>query len=240
MSKIAILLPTRNRPNLLERFVDSVYKNCKNTENVSVYLYIDDDDELTQYALTSLSKKYGKKIKALVGSRILMSETANKLFSITDKEEDIIFLAGDDLVIRTFGWDELVISKFSEIPDKIALIHGDDLTLDPNYKSFATHPILHRRWIETVGYATPPYFSSDYADTWLNFIADSLNRKFKVDFINEHMHWTFGKSKMDMTYLENRQRFSKDNPASVYNSMLKKRVEDCEKLKALLNTTYEK
>lgn len=238
MSGIAVVLPTRNRPHLLERFVKSLYSNASNKHNISVYLYVDDDDNLTEYALKNLSVLYKNKIFSLVGPRILMSETANKLLPYI--KEDIFFLGGDDLVIKTNDWDDKIVQKFDSLEDKIGLIYGDDLTLNPSYKNFATHPILHRRWVSELGYLTPPYFSSDYADTWLNYIADNLNRKFKLDFINEHMHWTFGKSQVDMTYMENRNRFSKDNPIAIYNSLESKRNEDVLKLRKLIDTKYEK
>ena len=238
MNGIAVVLPTRNRPHQLERFVNSLYENAKNKENIFVYLYVDDDDTLTGYALKNLSSLYGNKIFSLVGPRILMSETANKLVPFV--KQDIFFMGGDDLIIRTKDWDEKIIEKFNSIEDKIALVYGDDLHPDPNYKNFATHPIVHRRWVEHLGYLTPPYFSSEYADTWLNYVADKLNRKFKLDFVNEHLHWVFGKAPRDLTYIETGMRHARDNPPAIYNSLQNKRDEDFVKLQKLLGTKHEK
>ena len=47
----------------------------------------------------------------------------------------------------------------------------------PRRKNFLTHGFLHRNWVETVGYFVPPYFSSDFNDTWLNEVADMIGRK---------------------------------------------------------------
>lgn len=229
MSSIAVVLPTRNRPDLLERFIDSLYSKAANKDAVRVYLYVDNDDQLTKRAFPSLAKNHPDKIKVLVGPRIIMSEMVNKLMPLV--KEDIFFLGGDDLVMMTHGWDDLVINKFNEIEDKIALLFGDD-TIQTN---LATHPIIHRRWVECLGYITPPYFSSDYADTWLNDLADSLNRKFKLSFVNEHRHWTNGKGQVDSTYVENRKRYSIDNPQEIYNNLYQKRLEDIQKLKKLIN-----
>jgi hypothetical protein len=156
----------------------------------------------------------------------------NKLMPLV--REDIFFFGGDDLVFRTSNWDLKIIEKFNLIQDKIALLYGDDLSLVPHLKYFATHPILHRKWVECLGYLAPPYFSSDYADTWLNELADSIGRKFKLDFVNEHMHWYFGKSPLDSTYAENRQRFSKDRPNELYDHLLQIRQQDIQKLKKAL------
>lgn len=224
MNKIAVVLPTRNRPHLLERFCYSVFENALNLDNVKIYLYIDEDDNLTNYGLKNIEEKYPNKIYKMIGPRILMSETANKLLPMI--KEDIFYLGADDLIIRTKGWDDLIINKFNEIEDKIALLYGDDCY----HAFFATHPILHRRWVEQLGYLTPPYFSSDYADTWLNDVSDKLGRKYKLPFVNEHMHFTFGKAPVDMTYAENRNRYVKDNPMDLYNRLADKRQEDVSKL----------
>lgn len=232
MSKIAVVLPTRNRPNLLKRFVDSLFDTCSNKDNISVYLYIDDDDRLTEFCIKELSHKYPLKIFSLIGPRIIMSDMVNKLLPLV--KEDIFFFGGDDLVLRTKNWDLEIIEKFNSIEDKIALLYGDDMTLDDKMRFFATHPIIHRAWVNCLGYLAPPYFSSDYADTWLNELADTLGRKFKLNFVNEHMHWTFGKSQLDSTYVENRKRFSKDNPPKIYNSLTDARINDLNKLKSVM------
>lgn len=234
MSKIAIVLPTRNRPQSLSRFITSVFDTCSDKNNISIYLYIDDDDRLTEPCVKELSHKYPAKIFSLIGPRIIMSDMVNKLLPYI--KEDIFFFGGDDLVLKTNEWDLEIINTFNAINDKIALLYGDDLTLDNNLKSFATHPILHRAWVNCLGYLAPPYFSSDYADTWLNELADSLGRKFKLKFVNEHMHWTFGKSPLDQTYIENRKRFSKDNPPQIYNSLADVRKNDLQKLRSLINS----
>jgi len=233
-SKIAIVLPTRNRPDLLDRFISSVYNTVSNEEVIKFYLYVDEDDCLTPTIIPTLNERYKDKIFVYTGPRIILSATVNMLIPFI--KEDIIFCGGDDLIFRTDNWDQMVISKFDESEDKIVLAYGDDL----NQKELATHPILHRRWIEALGYITPPYFSSDYSDTWLTELADKLGRKYKLDFVNEHMHFTIGKSPIDITYLENRNRFSKDKPYEIYQNLLPRREEDLEKLEKLKGTIYEK
>ena len=79
MSQIAIVLPTRNRPQLLSRFINSIFETCSNIDNVSIYLYLDDDDRLTEPCIKELSFKYPAKIFSLVGPRIVMSDMVNKL-----------------------------------------------------------------------------------------------------------------------------------------------------------------
>ena len=43
-----MLLPTRNRPELLKQFLDSVVQTSKDLSEIEIVLYVDDDDQSTQ------------------------------------------------------------------------------------------------------------------------------------------------------------------------------------------------
>ena len=51
---------------------------------------------------------------------------------------------------------------------------------------------------------------------------------------NEHMHWSLGKSSMDMTYFENRKRFEEDDVLKKYEDAKEERVAVFNKLKKAL------
>lgn len=233
--KIAILLPTRNRPKMLARFWESVVKTAEDINNVSMYLYLDDDDHKGIDGAQELNKQYPENVFYLIGPRILMSQMPNELLKITN-DEGIIFLAGDDLIMRTDSWDTIVVEAFEGIDDRIALFYGVDGAESQHPPDFATHPIIHRKWFDVLGYINPPYFSCDYADTWLNSLADAVCRKFLLPIFNEHMHFTVGKSEFDSTYLEARQRFAKDNVPQQFMALAKTRDEDIQKLKEYIKS----
>jgi len=141
--------------------------------------------------------------------------------------------AGDDIVFKTPGWDVIVEQAFAESEDKILLVHGNDL--DPNFSSrFGTHSCLHRRWIETLGYFIPPYFSSDNGDRWLMEIADFLDRRKYLPYITEHIHFRTGKAELDSTYRERLERHQRDNPDALYIEMFPERYADIEKLQRVM------
>ena len=229
MEKIAILLPTRNRPHLLKRFWESIVETSNSLDNISLYLYLDEDDSITPPVAAELIKKY-KNIFAFVGPRILHSKMPNVLYS--KSKEDILFLGGDDLIMQTQGWDTIVREAFAKVDDRIALVYGRDggeAVAHP--EKFATHPILHRKWAEVLGYVNPPYFSCDYADTWSNDLADAIDRKFLLPIFHEHMHFSFRKAEFDSTYREARERFQKDNVPQLYHNLAGERDRDIQKLK---------
>jgi len=223
MSGIAIITATRGRPVGLDRFIESMVLNSNNQDNVRFYLYIDEDDFETIEHIKNI--KYANNIKAIIGPRIKLPEAQNVLASVAT--EDIFFLGADDLVMRTKGWDDLIISFFDASPDKIWLVYGED----GGNQAIATHPIIHRKWVETLGYLMPTYFESDYTDTWLDDIASRLNRKIKLPMFNEHMHFTFGKAPMDKTYYENRIRCMNTNPGGKFHDSLNVRLLEVDKLK---------
>ena len=211
---IALLVPSRKRVDNIRRLVTSISSTVEFKENITIYFYIDDDDFDTLKVVKSLRRRGDCKINYLVGPRIIMSEMVNKLYPMTT--EFILFFGADDIVFRTNCWDSILIEAVKEVSDGIGLFYGNDLVTSQHAPDFATHPIVTRKWVEVVGYLSPPYFSCDYADTWLNDIADQTGRKFALQFTNEHMHPTVGKADYDITYAENRQKFLDDNVPSLY------------------------
>jgi hypothetical protein len=231
-NRIAIVLGSRGRPRRLEAFVRSLNELADDPNSYSVYIYVDSDDEATILYSKELKEKYDQLVFH-VGPRIIMSDMINKLYPYTS--EGIIFLGGDDLIMRTQGWDSIIAEAYAKCEDRILLCYGADGGESVHTQSnFATHPIISRRWVEIQGCITPPYFSCDYADTWLNDLANELGRKKKLPIYNEHMHWSLGKSSLDMTYVENRQRFEKDNVIEKYAEVAHEREAVFNKLKEAL------
>lgn len=222
---ISLLCPTRGRPLSVARLATSIRDTASGSIPVELICYVDDDDAPMKVAVNTLPG-----IKFVVGPRMMLSEYWNEL---TKKARfDLIMLAADDMVFRTHGWDELVIDIFAGYPDRILLVHGDDL--GPNGKSFATLPIVSRRWIETIGYFTPPGFPGDFADTWLNDVADMIGRKVLAPFVVEHMHHIWRKAQYDQTYKEKDIKQRLHNSPQVYVNRLNERQRDAAKLKAVM------
>lgn len=205
--------------------VDSARETAKS--NLDIVVYIDNDDSLS----IPMAKELG--ISYIVGPRITMTDYWNKCYKEASPEADIFMQAGDDIIFRTRGWDEMVEKEFQKWPDRIILVHGDDL--DPSFRSrFGTHSFLHRKWIDALGYFIPPYFSSDNGDRWLMEVADFLGRRAYLPFVTEHLHPRTGKAVLDSTYRERLERHERDNPNQLYVDMFDERFQDIEKLQRLM------
>jgi hypothetical protein len=222
---ISITCPTRGRPENMERLVTSIFSLAKCPENIDIIFYIDDDDNVSIVKAIELLAKYGSRIVPLKGKRRIMSEMVN--CCISQSSSDIFMFCGDDIVFKTSEWDTFVLNEFEKSNDKILFVHGDD---GIHGSKFGTHGFIHRAWIERVGYLLPPYFTSDWADTWINDIANKLNRRVYIDILTEHIHYSNGKSVLDETYAERLSRDGRDDNKSIYMSKATDRENDYLKL----------
>jgi len=220
IAMISILIPTRNRPENITRLYNSLLETSNNIDDIEVLLYVDNDDN--SYDHLTFNK--------VRGERIVLSEMWNTLYNYC--HGDIIMHCGDDIIFRTPNWDTIVKNKFTEFPDNIAFVFGNDGS--PHNGNFGTHGFVHRKWVETIGYFVPPYFSSDYNDTWLNDVAKIIGRHIHVDILTEHMHYAFGKGEYDITHQERVERHHRDGVDSIYSSKHNERLTDADKLREVM------
>jgi glycosyltransferase involved in cell wall biosynthesis len=227
---ISLLLPSRKRSEVLRRMVKSVRDTA--TNEVEIVVRFDDDD------LASADES-PKEVIALVGPRIRnITQCWNECFDMC--RGDIVAQANDDIVFTTPGWDVMVEKAFAEVPDKILLVHGDDIF--GHRGNFGPHPFVHRRWVEALGYFIPPYFCSDFGDAWPNELADRIGRRRFVPFTIEHRHFSHGFPEMeDETTKDRLSRHAEDDPDSIYYSQEKmaERARDAQKLAALMDSAVD-
>lgn len=227
---IAVLIPTRNRPEGITRVVESARATAK---DFRILFYVDDDDKESVHEIL---KHPTSIVRYAVGPRIVLSNTWNVLANAAltmYPEIDIVMQGNDDIVFETPGWDSQVIAAFAASPDKILMVHGSDKSSHQpsSIGKFGPHPFVHRKWIETLGYFTPPYFSSDFGDTWVNEVANAIGRRQYIPVVIEHMHYLFGKAKMDSTTEDRLSRHSADQVECLYADLVALRKIDIEKLR---------
>ena len=200
---------------------NSALKKSSSQDKLELSLYIDDDDMATQGVLPKL----GGDFRMAFGPRIVLSEMWNVAYK--NATGDILMHCGDDIIFRTEGWDETVRSAFNEFNDRILFAFGDD---GWHGSGFGTHGFVHRNWVDTLGYFVPPYFSSDFNDTWLNEVAAMIGRKKYIPIYTEHMHPMFGKGPNDQTHVERMERHNRDKVDEIYASKFPEREADSRKL----------
>jgi glycosyltransferase involved in cell wall biosynthesis len=192
---ISIILPTRKRPKGLRELFTTLSETTKYKNSVEVCLVIDDDDVETIQFVKNYDGDLSLKEVVIPRGKHILGEWWDIGYKIATGS--IMMLCADDFRFRTYGWDGVVYDEFDKYPDKILMVYGDDKFVSKNLK-IATFSFVHRRWIENSPFWLPPYFTTDYVDTWISDIAEKLGRKIFVEgLVVEHMHFLAGKKTPD-------------------------------------------
>ena len=179
---ISILTPTRWRPELTERFAQSIEDTNTGTQ-VELLLYIDADDE-TYPAYKELERF--SFVRVIQGRAQSISRSWNDLADVC--KGDMIMMGNDDLVCITKDWVEHVYDAAEHFEDGIFVMWLND---DFKKHEHCAFPIVSRKWFDTVKYFTPPFFEFGYNDTWLMDIAGKLDRLHYIDgAVVAHRHFT--------------------------------------------------
>lgn len=214
--KISLLMPTRARPSLAERFIQSVIDCSLDISNIELVIYVDDDD-FPSHSLSSDKLD----IRLIIGPRKTMGAYNTECY---DKATgDVIILVNDDMVIRTPNWDLKIDELHNSIEDQIYLAYGNDLFKG---KDLCAFPILSRKTCELLKKPYPIEYRGAFIDTHLFDIFKRLERLgikrtfYMEELVFEHMHYRLGKAEKDQTYVK-RGRFD-DDPTFVGLTDLRK------------------
>ena len=155
--KISVLLPTRGRKALAERFLSSAFSLSTSPKSIEFVLYVDDDDFESQ-TINVEDVQY----QIVVGPRCAMGACNSRCLEVSTG--DIIVLGNDDVVIRSKGWDEKIRLMHESICDQIYLAYPNDLNKGKNLSSF---PILSRKTCELITQPFPKLYKGAFIDTHL-------------------------------------------------------------------------
>lgn len=153
---IAILCPTRGRPQFFQRMESSI----KNTANSDIHMFAasngGDDYAGMQFPVNSPTCFMWNKLAELA-----LKHTDAKLF----------MLGTDDVIFTTPCWDEALLEHYNGLEQKVHVYSFRD-SRDPDG---TPHPIVTREYIEAMGYFLPPIFLHWFVDTWTVAIAKANN-----------------------------------------------------------------
>ena len=168
---ISICCPSRGRPTLAKRMADSALTTAKN-KNIEILFYLNHDDaELENY------KKLLKDFNVNVGPDQSTCLSWNQL---SDRAiHDYVFLMGDDVIFETQNWDEKVINEFEKHKDRLLVVGpwvGKNIKGSNKKTKACPHYIVHKNWINALGYLAPPIYWHFYVDTHTQEVAAGLDR----------------------------------------------------------------
>jgi len=107
---ISFCCPSRGRPELAKRLIDTAVSNQQHDTEFLFYLN-DDDPTLEQYRDTIDQKHY------VVGPNQSTCYSWNLMCD--QSKNDIVMLMGDDVQIKTKHWDQLIVEQFEKYKDRI-------------------------------------------------------------------------------------------------------------------------
>ena len=177
---ISFCCPSRGRPELAKRLVDTATETQKGETEFLFYLN-DDDPKLEQYRDLLDEKHYeiGPN-QSTCWSWNLMCDKAS---------HDVVMLMGDDVQVLTKDWDQKIVDQINKYEDKILMVVPTDgrmkgtKALDFHEPMLwgdtplpAAHFAVHKNWTNTLGYLAPPFFWHWYVDTYTQTVARKLNR----------------------------------------------------------------
>ncbi len=204
-ASVSLLLPTRGRLLLVQRFLKSVCNTASDPGRIEVILYVDDDDPAS-HTLDS---------EQLSVIRITGPSAGMGFYNtccMQQASSDLFVLVNDDIVISSPAWDTRLLSAAKAFPDGIFLAYAND-----GFKGekLSTFPIISRRCSEVLADPYPNAYSGAFIDLHLFDIFKRLqylgeNRLcYLPDIAFEHWHYRTGKSELDDTY-RRRNRFEAD------------------------------
>ncbi len=176
---ISFCCPSRGRPELAKRLVDTARET--QTGNTEFLFYLNDDDQRLEEYKDLLDEQHytiGPN-QSTCYSWNLMAEKATN---------DIVMLMGDDVQVDTKNWDQLICDEFNKYDDRILMVVPSDgrskgnknlsakPTLWPDESLPAPHFALHKNWVNTLGYLAPPFFWHWHVDTYTQKVARKLGR----------------------------------------------------------------
>lgn len=228
----SLLLPTRQRPGNMVRLYESVMGTADKPETVEIVCYIDNDDQ--SYDALECPRLVKIRGPRTFDGKVNLSEMWNACWRAA--RGDYFMHAGDDLVFKSPHWDTLIKEAIDARPGKICFAWGNDFQPDSQRNVFGTHGFIHRNWTDVVGRFVPPYFVSDYNDTWLNDVGEALHvRTYVHNVWTEHMHYSLGKAEVDENTKERLERHNQDNPEKIYQDKAEERQAEIEKLREFIN-----
>lgn len=168
----------------------------------------------------------------ITGPRIMQSDTWNQCAK--KATGDIYMQCDDDVRFSSGHWDTIITEAINQWPDKLGVVWGMDGVHPP--PNCATQLFVHKRWVEVLGYFTPPYFTSDYSDTWIYDLGCRIGRtKYLDNVYTEHMHPLAGKATWDTTYQERLTRHAQQDPAQLFANLEPERVKDAKRLQNVID-----
>jgi len=186
---ISIIIPTRNRHELVRRFLNSVNQTAKDFFSFEIILVIDNDDIVSRKSLFEYQAQYTA-IDIRIVSRGRNENISDMYYNWLWREGllngDYFWVMGDDVIMITKDWDKLVIEGIEKYligkSDRICCAFAIDTSSNkPSIKEakgklWGWFPIITREACEAVNFILPKQYPAHGADIYLARLYNAIHR----------------------------------------------------------------
>jgi hypothetical protein len=181
---IAILTPSRGRPDRLAEMVDAIAATADSPADITVYVGLDSDnfDDYKRALAWGWAAPVGQ---VVVRPRMHLCPWVNELARFAWEDgHGIVGFMGDDHRPRTRGWDTQVERAMSKM--NAGLVYCDD---GLQGERLPTAPFWHADVIAELGWFCPPQLTHMFLDNYWKLLADDLGRRaYLPGVLIEHLH----------------------------------------------------
>jgi hypothetical protein len=169
------VLCASNRPNQLNKWLDSLYENCYAPKEIELSLVV----EKTYHAINT-SRWGNVRITIIEHGQYNINQLQELAYA--QSTSPFVMLSGDDTICHTRNWDKTFINEIEQYNDKIVLVYPNDTIFGRN---LACYPVTSR---EVMDKALPvPYQRYAIDDTIFDIVPRSRRIYFE-NVIFEHLH----------------------------------------------------
>lgn len=217
------IIPTRGRPESVQRFADAFYENSDG--NADLIFGIDDDDETV----------YPEGLTYSVNPRARFSGTLNNV-SAKNPDYFAYFAAGDDHLIETPHFDTVILDNLHTLGT--GFVYGPDGLMNEYLPTFGA---MTGDVIKALGYMSLPELIHLYVDNWWKDLFGTIGKlKYDPNLRVSHLHPSGGFTEWDDQYKEVNDPEMYKHDSEAYEEYKRTRfASDVQKLQNLAKATVQ-
>ena len=224
-----MIVPSRRRPHNIAALWEA-WRNTTTSAAALVVAADDDDPTLRDYEEVCGDRG----IELIVGPRLRMVPTLNKVALERAPHHFALGFFGDDHRPRSHAWDQRYLDELHDLGT--GFVYGDDLLA---HERLPTQVAMTSDIVQTLGWMALPGLDHLWCDNVWWDLGHALNKiRYLPDVIVEHQHPLAGKAEQDAGYIEVNapEAFERDRMtyAAWYADGM---AGDVAKLKALIGTS---
>ena len=197
---IALVVPSRERPENIARLWDIMEKTCR--AGTVLVVGLDEDDPMRDQYLPLATNQVRSGLRQVVA-------WINELAVPLAKEYRFIGNVGDDNVFRTVGWD----AHIREALEKTPFAFGNDLYPGRAPGSLCCHIFCRSEVVTALGHLGPRCLRHMWVDNVWWLWGQAVGITYLDDVRIPHLHYTAGLAPYDRSYAASTSLMAADSAA---------------------------